>query len=77
MSSPSSSTTSDLYSIDLDIVPDLSTETFIQCQKRLTARCGLPCKFLSDNWMTFKAMVNNKEVQKHLSSVGVEWQFNI
>ena len=35
--------------IHLDIVCDLSTETFLRCLKHFAARRGLPRKFLSDN----------------------------
>ena len=68
----------------LDIVPDLSTETFIRCLKRFTARRGLPYKFISDNGKTFQAaakataaLFNDKDVHEYLSSMNVEWSFNI
>lgn len=49
--------------VHLDVVSDLSTETFIRCLKRFAARRGLPQLFLSDNGKTFKA------AEKYVSSV--------
>ena len=70
--------------VHLDIVPDLSTETFIRCIKRFAARRGLPRKFISDNGKTFKAaakrikaVFSQEVVQTYLSGLGVEWTFNI
>lgn len=70
--------------VHLDIVTDLSTETFIRCLKRFAARRGFPRKFLSDNGKTFKAaarfvktVFKDDLVQNHLSSRGVDWMFNI
>lgn len=70
--------------VHLDVVTDLSTETFIRCLKRFAARRGFPHKFLSDNGKTFKAaarfiktVFKEDIVQNHLSSRGVDWVFNI
>ena len=41
--------------VHLDIVLDMSTETFIRCIKRFAAHRGLPWRFISDNGKTFKA----------------------
>ena len=61
--------------IDLDIMPNLSTEIFIQCLNLFAARHGLPCKFISDNGKTFKAaamyigtIFKDKTVQEHLTN---------
>ena len=70
--------------IHLDIVPDLSAQSFIRCFKRFVARRGLPHKIISDNGKTFKAtarilkkVLSHEEVAQHLSGVKVEWIFNI
>lgn len=70
--------------IHLDIVSDLSTETFIWCLKQFAARRGLPRKFLSDNGKTFKAtarflgsVFKDETVQEHLANRGSQWIFNI
>ena len=70
--------------IHLDIVPDMSTQTFIRSFKRFTARRGLPRKVISDNGKTFKAaakmiesVMRHEDVQHYMYGVGVEWLFNI
>ena len=70
--------------VHLEIVSDMSTETFIRCLKRFVARRGMPRKFVSDNGKTFKAgamflksVFQDEEVVDHLAGVGVEWVFNI
>jgi len=70
--------------ISIDIVPDMSTQTFIHSLKRFCARRGLPHLFISDNGKTFKAasrvihdIVSAEEVQQHLSQVNVKWSFNL
>ena len=70
--------------IHLELVPDMTTTTFIRCLKRFSARRGLPRRIISDNAKTFKAaarliktIFNHKEVKDYLSDVGVEWTFNL
>ena len=70
--------------VSIDIVPDLSTDTFIRSLKRFCARRGLPRLFISDNGKTFKAasrvikdIINNEDVKQYLSNVRVEWSFNL
>ncbi len=70
--------------VHLNIVPDLSTQPYIQCLKQFTARRGLPCIIVSDNGKTFKAaaevisaVMKYDDVQQYLSGVGVEWTFNV
>ena len=70
--------------IHLDIVPDMSTQTFINSLKRFCARRGLPRQFISDNGKTFKAaakvmegIVSQRDVQQYLSQVRVKWLFNL
>ena len=41
--------------VHLDIVTDMSAETFMRCLKSFAARRGMPRKFVSDNGKTFKA----------------------
>jgi hypothetical protein len=66
--------------IHLELVPDMTTTTFVRCLKRFSARRGLPRKIISDNAKTFKAaaklikiILNHMEVMDYLSHVGVEW----
>lgn len=70
--------------VHLDIVPDLTTSTFIRSLKRFCARRGLPHKILSDNGKTFKAAakvvrstVDQQDVKRYLSQIGVKWCFNL
>ena len=41
--------------LDLDLVMDLTTPTFLHCFKRFFGRGGLPKMMVSDNKKTFKA----------------------
>ena len=70
--------------IHLDVVLDMSTETFIRCLKRFAARRGLPQRFVSDNSKTFKgtarflkSVFKDDTVCNYLSGKGSEWTFNI
>ena len=68
----------------LEVVVDLSVSTFIRCLKRFVSRRGLPHRIVSDNGKTFQGaakvinrIMGDPEVTRHLSGVGVRWQFNI
>ena len=70
--------------VHLDIVLDMSAETFIRCLKRFAARRGLPHRFISDNGKTFKAaskflksVFKDDTVTDHLAEKGCEWTFNV
>ena len=70
--------------VHLDIVQDMSTESFIRCLKRFAARRGLPRKFISDNGKTFKAasrflksVFKDDTVRDFLSEKGCDWTFNV
>ena len=66
--------------VHLDLVMDLSTETFLRCFKRLVARRGVPTKVVSDNSNKFKAAAkilsdtSANEVRTHLR---IKWIFNV
>ena len=70
--------------IHLDLVLDLTTESFLRCFKRFVARRGIPCRVVSDNGKTFKGaariirrILTHKDVQQHLAGLRVEWTFNV
>ncbi len=70
--------------IHLEVVTDMTTDSFIRCLKRFAARRGMPRRFLSDNGKSFKAaavylgrIFKDQTVIDHLSTLGTEWQFNI
>ncbi|XP_020605307.1 uncharacterized protein LOC110044129 [Orbicella faveolata] len=59
--------------IHLEIVPDLSTSSFMRCFKRLIFRRGLPQFIISDNGKTFKG----SSLKTFLEENGVTWKFNV
>ena len=70
--------------IHLDLVSDLSSQSFLYSFKCFAARQGLPRRIVSDNGKTFKsaaktlkAIMSSREVTKHLAGLRVEWVFNI
>jgi len=70
--------------VHLELVPDLTTDSFLRCFKRFVARRGLPCRMISDNGKTFRAaskalhkMSSHDGIQVYSSDVGVEWSFNL
>ena len=70
--------------VSIDLVPDMSTETFICSLKRFCARRGMPRLFISDNGKTFvaaakliKKIIDGRDVQQHLSQINVKWSFNL
>ena len=70
--------------VHIDIVPNLSSQSFLRSFKRFTSRRGLPHKMVSDNGTTFKSaariirqIVQDETVSKYLSGLKVEWCFNI
>ena len=73
-----------IRAVHLDLVPDLSTTTFVRSLKRFASHRGLPTKMVSDNGKTFKAaariiesVVTHSKVQQHLAGLGVQWIFNL
>ena len=70
--------------VHIDIVPNLSSQSFLRSFKRFTSRRGLPHKMVSDNGTTFKSaariirqIIQDETVSKYLSGLKVEWCFNI
>lgn len=70
--------------IHIDIVTDLSPQSFIRCLKRFISRRGLPSLVVSDNGTTFKAsakiiksILSHPEVQHLLSEINLKWIFNV
>ncbi|XP_060575107.1 uncharacterized protein LOC132732649 [Ruditapes philippinarum] len=68
--------------VHLELVPDLSEETFIQAFRRFTSRKSLPHIMISDNATTFNAAANTIQqlmrstaVNDALHSHGTEWRF--
>ena len=70
--------------IHLELVPDLSAETFKQTLKKFTARCGTPSLMVSDNAKTFEAtakwlkkLYRDPTVQHFLQENNIRWRFNL
>ena len=68
--------------VHLEVVTDLSEETFLQAFRRFSSRKSLPRIVLSDNASTFmsaaddlKALFESTGVQESLGNQGVEWRF--
>lgn len=73
--------------VHLELVTDLSSETFLNCLKRFIARRGQPKKIYSDNATNFKGACNKlkelysslkdngDKIQKYLANKGMEWSF--
>jgi len=70
--------------VHLDVVPDLSAETFIRSFKRFICRRGIPRLVVSNNAKTFKtaarflsSIFELPEVQSFLLNHKVKWKFNL
>ena len=70
--------------VHIDVVPDMSTDTFLRSLKRLCARRGTPCLIVSDNAKTFNGaakvirdIILHPEVKKYCSNLSFEWRFNL
>ena len=68
----------------LDVVTDMSTQSFLRCLKRFASRRGLPRKILSDNGKTFraaskyiKAVFADHVIEEYLAGLGCAWIFNV
>ena len=68
--------------VHLELVSDLTSQTFLNAFRRFTSRQGLPQIMLSDNATTFLNMANYLDEIKndpltnnHLSSINCEWRF--
>ena len=59
--------------VHLELVPDLSTGTFLRCLKRFVSRRGVPRLVISDNGKTFKG----SSLKPFLSQHGIVWKFNV
>ena len=57
--------------IHLELVPDMSTRTFLRSFKRFTARRGTPAQVISDNAKTFVSAA------QYLADLKVRWSFNL
>ena len=70
--------------LHLELVHDLSAETFQRALRRFSARRGTPSLIVSDNAKTFKAtekalekIQNHPEFRANLDNLKIEWKFNL
>ena len=63
--------------VHLELVPSLDAPTFLLCLGRFIGRRGLPKLIVSDNAKTLVSLFELEDVQEHLSSKGIRWQFNL
>ncbi|XP_053407998.1 uncharacterized protein LOC128559687 [Mercenaria mercenaria] len=68
--------------VHVEVVPDLSTASFMQAFRRFSSRHLLPEIMVSDNCTTFEAasqevhrLYNSRKLHDSLSSKGTEWRF--
>lgn len=68
--------------IHLELVPDLTAESFIRSLKRFSSRRGIPEKVITDNAQTFKSahqmlktLLEDPQVRAHLEGRSIEWKF--
>ena len=70
--------------VHLEIVPDLSTETFMLCLKRFINRRGMPRLIITDNAKTFKSaskqlsdLFQSRKFRSFLADQRIHWKFNL
>ena len=70
--------------VHLELIPDMSTQTFIRSFKRFSARRGVPAQIVLDNAKTFVSaaqtlqdVLRSPEVQQHFAGINVKWVFNL
>ncbi|XP_046862768.1 uncharacterized protein LOC124456341 [Xenia sp. Carnegie-2017] len=70
--------------VQLEMLPDMSTEEFMHSFKKLVARRGKPDKVYSDNAKTFVAAAKRVrkiskygQVHDYLAKNNIKWQFNL
>ena len=70
--------------LHLELIKDLSAQTFLNCLRRFCARRGTPELINSDNARTFKStakllksLARDPEVATYLQSCRIEWKFNL
>ena len=59
--------------VHLELVPNLSAESFIRALTRFKRRRGIPVLIVSDNGKTFK----DSRVQTYCQRDGTQWKFNV
>ena len=70
--------------IHLDLVTDLTSQTFLRSFRRFTARLGTPSLINTDNAKTFKfsakfidTLTRDQPLLTYLQDKGIQWRFNL
>ena len=70
--------------VHLDLVPDMTTTTFIRSLKRFSARRGVPSRVITDTGRTFVSaakiisqVIQDPEIKRYFRQLHVEWRFNL
>ena len=70
--------------VNLDLVLDMTTSTFMRSFRRFTARWGTPSRMISDNRKTFKSAstlikdtLKSPEARRYFTQLRVEWRLNL
>ena len=69
--------------VHLELVPDMTAQTFLRSFKRFTSRRGVPIQMVSDNEKTFVSaaqLIDNvlmsPDVQQYTAGMKIRWVFN-
>ena len=54
----------------LELSPDMTSVSFINCFKRFISHCGTPTKVVSDNFKSFKS----NETEAYFKEINVTWK---
>ncbi|XP_065062391.1 uncharacterized protein LOC135689168 [Rhopilema esculentum] len=70
--------------LHIEVVPDMTTNTFLLCLKRFVSRRGIPRIIVTDNAKTFKAaskilvkLFKSREISNYLTDRKIRWKFNL
>ena len=70
--------------VHLEIVPDLTADSFLLCLRRFIGRRGIPRLIVSDNAKTFKAaakilvrLFKSSKISAYLAKQEIKWQYNL
>ena len=70
--------------VHLELVDEMSAESFKRCLRKFTARRGMPSLIVSDNAKTFQAtekdlnkLFNHPEIKSYFNNAKIEWKFNL
>lgn len=74
--------------VHLEIVSNMTAQSFLMCFRRFVATKGTPCEIISDNAQQFKLShdvlkqvwgqtIQSEEVQSYMSGEGIRWTFII